>query len=125
MSSCMPASGCSSPLQLCCKPAFKGLPGCPTAGEIFPQAVCQHHGLVIGAYSAWFVRLLMLATAPVSWPISKVLDYLLGEDNSVSSFSDQAGRLSSLPGAARVPPGQHARACLHRQAGQHHADATI
>eukprot|EP00891_Asterochloris_glomerata_P001823 jgi/Astpho2/1823/e_gw1.00038.108.1_t len=51
-------------------------------GEIFPQAVCQHHGLVIGAYSAWFVRLLMLATAPVSWPISKVLDYLLGEDNS-------------------------------------------
>ena len=101
------------------------LPELPAAGEIFPQAVCQHHGLVIGAYSAWFVRLLMLATAPVSWPISKVLDYVLGEDNSVSSFFDQAGRPSFVPGAARVPPGQHACACRHRQAGQHLADAII
>ena len=100
------------------------LPGCPAAGEIFPQAVCQHHGLVIGAYSAWFVRLLMLATAPVSWPISKVLDYVLGEDNSVSSISDQAGRSLFLLSAARVPPSQHARARLRppRQVGQHLGD---
>lgn len=81
--SCMPAIGCSSPLVLGLQ-ISRTAARIPAAGEIFPQAVCQHHGLVIGAYSAWFVRLLMLATAPVSWPISKVLDYLLGEDNSVS-----------------------------------------
>ncbi|KAK9820620.1 hypothetical protein WJX72_012381 [[Myrmecia] bisecta] len=51
-------------------------------GEIIPQALCSRHGLIIGAYSAWFVQLLMYLTAPVSYPISKVLDYLLGEQHS-------------------------------------------
>jgi len=48
-----------------------------------PQAICSHYGLAIGAWTAWFVRFLMLATAGISWPISKLLDYLLGAEHTV------------------------------------------
>lgn len=51
-------------------------------GEIVPQAICSHYGLAIGAWTAWFVRFLMLATAIISWPISKLLDYLLGAEHT-------------------------------------------
>ena len=47
-------------------------------GEIIPQAVCQRYGLAIGAFLRVPVVALMLATSPVSWPLSKVLDYVLG-----------------------------------------------
>ncbi|KAL4430835.1 hypothetical protein ABPG75_006091 [Micractinium tetrahymenae] len=48
-------------------------------GEIIPQAACSRYGLEIGATSAPFVRLLMLLTAPVSYPIGWVLDRVLGD----------------------------------------------
>ncbi|KAA6425549.1 MAG: DUF21 domain-containing protein [Trebouxia sp. A1-2] len=51
-------------------------------GEIVPQAICSHYGLAIGAWTAWFVRFLMIATAIISWPISKLLDYLLGAEHT-------------------------------------------
>ena len=38
---------------------------------------------MVGAYSAWFVRLLMLLAMPISWPIAKLLDLLLGSEHSV------------------------------------------
>ena len=51
-------------------------------GEIIPQAVCARYGLAVGAYSAWFVTLLMYMTAVVAWPISKVLDWALGQERT-------------------------------------------
>jgi hypothetical protein len=54
-----------------------------TAGEILPQAVCRSYGLQVGSYSALLVRLLMGLSAPISWPISKLLDWILGEERSV------------------------------------------
>ena len=54
-------------------------------GEIIPQALCTRYGLAIGAYSAWFVRVLIWVVGIVSWPISKVLDYLLGSEHGVRS----------------------------------------
>lgn len=51
-------------------------------GEIIPQAVCSRHGLAIGAMSAGFVKVLMFLTAPVSWPIARLLDAVLGEKHS-------------------------------------------
>jgi hypothetical protein len=51
-----------------------------SSGEILPQAVCSRYGLSIGGHAAPAVRLLMWLTAPVSWPISKALDALLGKE---------------------------------------------
>ncbi|EJT99094.1 DUF21-domain-containing protein [Dacryopinax primogenitus] len=49
-------------------------------GEIIPQAVCARYGLSIGAKCVWFVWLLMWIFAPIAWPIAKLLDHVLGED---------------------------------------------
>jgi hypothetical protein len=52
-------------------------------GEILPQAVCRSYGLQVGSYSALFVRLLLFLAAPIAWPIGKVLDWLLGGEQTV------------------------------------------
>jgi hypothetical protein len=60
-------------------------------GEILPQAVCRSYGLQVGSYSALFVRLLLFLAAPISWPIGKVLDWLLGGEQTVSTTLLAAG----------------------------------
>eukprot|EP01104_Vermistella_antarctica_P021650 TRINITY_DN994_c0_g1_i2.p1 TRINITY_DN994_c0_g1~~TRINITY_DN994_c0_g1_i2.p1 ORF type:complete len:660 (-),score=148.71 TRINITY_DN994_c0_g1_i2:31-1950(-) len=47
-------------------------------GEIIPQALCTRYGLAIGANLAWFVWIIIALTFVVSWPISKLLDCILG-----------------------------------------------
>ncbi|XP_058730965.1 DUF21 domain-containing protein At2g14520-like isoform X2 [Vicia villosa] len=47
-------------------------------GEIIPQSICSRYGLAIGASVTPFVRVLVWICYPVSFPISKLLDYLLG-----------------------------------------------
>ncbi|MEW5307069.1 MAG: hypothetical protein WDW36_009487 [Sanguina aurantia] len=49
-------------------------------GEIIPQALCARHGLAIGANLFYLVRFLMLLTFPISWPMSKLLDFVLGAE---------------------------------------------
>lgn len=51
-------------------------------GEIIPQAVCSRYGLSVGAKLSFVVRLLVIATFPLAYPISKALDYLLGKGHS-------------------------------------------
>ncbi|XP_073111974.1 DUF21 domain-containing protein At5g52790 isoform X2 [Elaeis guineensis] len=48
-------------------------------GEIIPQAVCSRYGLSVGAKLAGVVRVLLLVFFPVSYPISKLLDWILGK----------------------------------------------
>ncbi|XP_076759804.1 metal transporter uex isoform X2 [Xylocopa sonorina] len=49
-------------------------------GEISPQAICSRHGLCIGAKTIYVTKLTMVITFPLSYPISKILDFLLGEE---------------------------------------------
>ncbi|MCD9639071.1 hypothetical protein HAX54_023354 [Datura stramonium] len=51
-------------------------------GEIIPQSICSRYGLSIGARMAPLVRLLVIAVFPISYPISKLLDLLLGKGHS-------------------------------------------
>ncbi|KAL6003703.1 DUF21 domain-containing protein [Asimina triloba] len=48
-------------------------------GEIIPQAVCTRYGLKVGAKLAGVVRILLVVFFPLSYPISKLLDSLLGK----------------------------------------------
>ncbi|KAK1272889.1 DUF21 domain-containing protein [Acorus gramineus] len=50
-----------------------------TFGEIIPQSVCSRYGLSVGAKMVGIVRLLKLVLFPVAYPISKLLDWLLGK----------------------------------------------
>ncbi|QCD76633.1 magnesium and cobalt transporter [Vigna unguiculata] len=47
-------------------------------GEIIPQSICSRYGLAIGATVAPAVRVLVWICFPVAYPISKLLDFLLG-----------------------------------------------
>lgn len=51
-------------------------------GEIIPQALCKSYALLIGNYCAGMVRVLCYAVGIISWPISKVLDYVLGDEHT-------------------------------------------
>lgn len=52
-------------------------------GEILPQAICTRYGMTVGATMAPFVRVLLLVFFPIAYPISKVLDSLLGKGHAI------------------------------------------
>lgn len=49
-------------------------------GEITPQAICSRHGLAIGAKTIHITKVVMALTFPLSYPVSKFLDFILGEE---------------------------------------------
>ncbi|XP_057422283.1 DUF21 domain-containing protein At4g14240-like [Lotus japonicus] len=75
-------------------------------GEVIPQSICSRYGLAVGANLAWLVRILMVICYPVSYPVGKVLDYLLGHNEAlfrraqlkvlVSIHSQEAGKGGEL-----------------------------
>ncbi|KAF0909974.1 hypothetical protein E2562_001225 [Oryza meyeriana var. granulata] len=51
-------------------------------GEILPQSICSRYGLAIGASVAPLVRVLVWICFPVAYPISKLLDHVLGKGHT-------------------------------------------
>ena len=49
-------------------------------GEILPQAFISRYALEVGARTTWLVRGFIFILYPICWPISKVLDKMLGEE---------------------------------------------
>ncbi|CAF1471472.1 unnamed protein product [Adineta ricciae] len=62
-------------------------------GEIMPQAICSRHGLKVGSQTVLLTKLFMLLTFPISYPLSKLLDTILGEEVGARYTRDQMGAL--------------------------------
>ncbi|PON80180.1 CBS domain containing protein [Parasponia andersonii] len=75
-------------------------------GEVIPQAICTRYGLAVGANFVWLVRILMIICYPISFPIGKILDWVLGHNEAlfrraqlkalVSIHSQEAGKGGEL-----------------------------
>ncbi|TFY55773.1 hypothetical protein EVG20_g9197, partial [Dentipellis fragilis] len=57
-----------------------------TFSEIIPQSICTRYGLYIGAKMAPFVRVLIWTLGIVSWPIAKLLEFMLGPHHELKEL---------------------------------------
>jgi len=51
-------------------------------GEIVPQSACSRYALRVGAFTLPITYLFMVLCFPVAWPVSVILDKLLGDEPS-------------------------------------------
>uniref|UniRef100_A0A1J3JRA3 DUF21 domain-containing protein n=3 Tax=Noccaea caerulescens TaxID=107243 RepID=A0A1J3JRA3_NOCCA len=74
-------------------------------GEVIPQAICTRYGLAVGANFVWLVRILMILSYPISYPVSKVLDWVLGHNDPLFRRA-QLKALVSIHGEAAGKGGE-------------------
>ncbi|XP_014664440.1 PREDICTED: putative DUF21 domain-containing protein At1g03270 isoform X2 [Priapulus caudatus] len=71
-------------------------------GEVFPQALCSRFGLAIGYYMSPLVYLLMVVLLPISYPLAKLLDCLLGTEHASFFRRAELGVLVDLHGDEHI-----------------------
>lgn len=54
------------------------------------------HSLAIGAHTAWLVRVMMLVSWPVAWPLARALDLMVGRDSHITFRRSQLKVLMDL-----------------------------
>ncbi|KAG0553423.1 hypothetical protein KC19_12G010400 [Ceratodon purpureus] len=67
-------------------------------GEVIPQAICSRYGLAVGANMVWLVNIMMVICWPLAYPIGRLLDFLLGHDDSALFRRAQLKALVSIHG---------------------------
>jgi metal transporter CNNM len=73
-------------------------------GEIAPQAICSRFGLAVGSAMAPVVRVLLVIFFPVAYPISKLLDLILGKGHDPLFRRAELKTLVDMHGnAVRIP----------------------
>ncbi|XP_067393160.1 metal transporter CNNM1 isoform X3 [Emydura macquarii macquarii] len=78
------------PVLLCTGAVFLG-------GEVLPYSVCSRHGLALASHTLCLTRLLMAATFPLCYPLSRLLDWALHQE--LSTFSTRERLLETLRAA--------------------------
>lgn len=57
--------------------------------ELLPQSICSRYGLYIGAQTTFITQLLIIITFPISYPLGKLLDLILGHETPSSYNRNQ------------------------------------
>ncbi|CDW89146.1 UNKNOWN [Stylonychia lemnae] len=65
-------------------------------GEILPQSVCSRHALVIGAYTTWILWIFVILLFPIAFPISAILDKILGQEDGEQYNKSKMKRLFEM-----------------------------
>ncbi|ESO85740.1 hypothetical protein LOTGIDRAFT_195630, partial [Lottia gigantea] len=77
-------------------------------GEVIPQAICTRFGLAIGAMLSPLVYFLIGLLFIISWPLSKLLDCILGKEHETFFRRGQLKVLVDLHGEVTGTPDQGA-----------------
>ena len=73
--------------------------------KVIPQAICSRYGLAVGANLVWLVRILMILSYPISFPVAKMLDWVLGHGDPLFRRA-QLKALVSIHGEAAGKGGE-------------------
>lgn len=64
--------------------------------EILPQSICTYFPLYIGYYTLYVTRACMIITAPVSYPLGKVLNLILGKEMATAVTKERLKELMKM-----------------------------